>query len=104
MSVAVSTSESAPTADAFLKDDIRWAQLALLNRGLYQGSLDGIFGPETRRALGQFQTINGLGQTALLDAQTWETLTGNPPTGEGSSTSDHSNSMINQSVASSLGK
>ena len=37
------------------KDDIRSAQLELRNMGLYAGSLDGIAGPETKRALDQFQ-------------------------------------------------
>jgi peptidoglycan hydrolase-like protein with peptidoglycan-binding domain len=48
-------------------------------RGLYQGSLDGILAPETRRALSQFQQIKGLGSTASLDAQTWQAPTGKPP-------------------------
>ena len=39
------------TADPLRKDDIRWAQLELRNRGLYLGSLDGILGPGTRRAV-----------------------------------------------------
>ena len=38
------------TADPLRRDDIRWAQLELRNRGLYLGSLDGILGPGTRRA------------------------------------------------------
>ena len=75
MPVAVPTPETALTGDALRRDDIRWAQSELRDCGLYRGSLDGIFGPETRRALSQFQTINGLGRTASLDAQTWEALT-----------------------------
>jgi peptidoglycan hydrolase-like protein with peptidoglycan-binding domain len=94
------TSNDALPGDAFRKDDIRWAQLELRNRGLYRGSLDGILGPETRRAVSQFQAINGLGRTASLDAQTWEALTGNPAIGEGPSTSGHSQS----STASDLGR
>jgi peptidoglycan hydrolase-like protein with peptidoglycan-binding domain len=78
------------TGNALRRDDIRWAQLELRNRGLYRGSLDGIVGPETRRAVSQFQTINGLGPTASLDAQTWKALTGNPVIGEGTSTPSHS--------------
>jgi peptidoglycan hydrolase-like protein with peptidoglycan-binding domain len=104
MPAAVPTPESALTDDALRRDDIRWAQLELRNRGLYRGSLDGIFGPETRRALSQFQTINGLGRTASLDAQTWEALTGNPTIGEGPSTPGHSELLTNSSAASDLGK
>jgi hypothetical protein len=33
------------------KDDIRWAQVELRTMGLYNGSLDGVAGPETKRAL-----------------------------------------------------
>jgi peptidoglycan hydrolase-like protein with peptidoglycan-binding domain len=58
------------------KDNSRWAQVELRTRGLYQGSLDGILGPETKRALQQFQGKNGLTRTASLDAQTWDALTG----------------------------
>ena len=92
------------TGDAFRRDDIRWAQLELRNRGLYRGSLDGISGPETRRAVSQFQAINGLGRTASLDPQTWEALTSNPAIGVGSSMPDHTQSLANSSAASDLGR
>jgi peptidoglycan hydrolase-like protein with peptidoglycan-binding domain len=72
----VETSRDVLTGDALRRDDIRWAQVELRYRGLYQGSLDGVVGPETKRALGQFQKTNGLSRTASLDAQTWEALTG----------------------------
>jgi peptidoglycan hydrolase-like protein with peptidoglycan-binding domain len=82
----VETSRDALTGDALRRNDIRWAQVELRYRGLYQGSLDGIVGPETKRALGEFQKINGLGPSQSLDAQTWEALTGSgiPVTAEGS--------------------
>src|SRR5215813_11746272 len=51
------------------KDDIRWVQVELHMIGLYDGSLDGIAGPETRRALLRFQKSNGLERTATLDQQ-----------------------------------
>jgi peptidoglycan hydrolase-like protein with peptidoglycan-binding domain len=47
------------------KDDIRWAQIELHNLGLYNGSLDGVIGPETERALLGFQKSNGLEESAL---------------------------------------
>lgn len=84
MPPAAQTSDSS-LSDALRKDDIRWAQVELRDKGLYKGSLDGILGPETTRALGQFQKINGLGRTASLDAQTWEALTSEPGIGQGSS-------------------
>ena len=95
------TPESWRDGDFIRKDDIRWAQLELRYRGLYKGSLDGVLGPKTRQALAQFQKNNGLDQTASLDAQTWEMLTGNPDIGQGSSmppNSDHAG------TASHLGK
>jgi peptidoglycan hydrolase-like protein with peptidoglycan-binding domain len=85
MPPAAQTSDSALTGDPLRKDDIRWAQVELRDQGLYNGSLDGILGPETKRALGQFQKNTGLGRTASLDAQTWEALTGDPGIGQGSS-------------------
>ena len=85
MPPAAQTSDSSLTSDVFRKDDIRWAQVELRGQGLYKGSLDGILGPETKQALGQFQKNNGLGRTASLDAQTWEALTADPGIGQGSS-------------------
>jgi peptidoglycan hydrolase-like protein with peptidoglycan-binding domain len=85
MPPAAQTSDSSMTDDALRKDDIRWAQVELRDKGLYKGSLDGILGPATKRALGQFQKNNGMGQTASLDAHTWEALTGDPSIGQGSS-------------------
>jgi peptidoglycan hydrolase-like protein with peptidoglycan-binding domain len=74
------------------KDDIRWAQLELHNMGLYNGSLDGVVGPQTKLALGRFQKLNGLDQTATLDPETLDTLFGKPNSGQGSSApaSNHS--------------
>jgi peptidoglycan hydrolase-like protein with peptidoglycan-binding domain len=79
----VPISQDALAGDPLRTNDIRWAQVKLRFRGLYQGSLDGILGPETKRALSRFQKIEGLDRTASLDAQTWEALTGNSAVGEG---------------------
>jgi peptidoglycan hydrolase-like protein with peptidoglycan-binding domain len=67
------------------KDDIRWAQIELHNLGLYNGSLDGVIGPETERALLGFQKSNRLERTATLDQRTADALVGNPGIGQGSS-------------------
>ena len=67
------------------KDDVRWAQVELRNLSLYNDSLDGVIGPETKRALAEFQKANGLKQTATLDQQTADALIGNTGTGQGSS-------------------
>jgi peptidoglycan hydrolase-like protein with peptidoglycan-binding domain len=67
------------------KDDVRWAQIELHNRGLYNGSLDGVLGPETKRALAEFQKSNGLERTAKLDQPTANALVGDGGIGQGSS-------------------
>ena len=68
------------------KDDIRWAQAELHYVGLYNGSLDGVVGPETKWALVCFQKSNGLERTARLDQQTADALIGNADgVGQGSS-------------------
>jgi peptidoglycan hydrolase-like protein with peptidoglycan-binding domain len=84
MPSAAQTSDSSLTG-SLRKDDIRWAQVELRDRGLYKGLLDGMLGPEMKRALGQFQKNNGLGLTASLDEQTWEELTADSGIGQGSS-------------------
>jgi peptidoglycan hydrolase-like protein with peptidoglycan-binding domain len=58
------------------KDDIRWAQIELHFAGLYNGSLDGLLGPETKEALVGFQKSNGLARTATLDQPTADALIG----------------------------
>jgi peptidoglycan hydrolase-like protein with peptidoglycan-binding domain len=67
------------------KDDIRWAQVELHMIRLYDGSLDGVMGPETRQALAAFQKSNGLERTAMLDQQTADALIGDTGVGQGSS-------------------
>jgi peptidoglycan hydrolase-like protein with peptidoglycan-binding domain len=67
------------------KDDIREAQLELRHSGLYNGSLDGVIGPQTKQALVRFQKDNGLEQTGALDALTMVAMFGNIGTSEGSS-------------------
>ena len=67
------------------KDDVRWAQVELRNLGLYNDSLDGVLGPETKQALAAFQKANGLKQTATLDQQTADALIGDTGIGQGSS-------------------
>jgi hypothetical protein len=72
-------------ATSLSKDDIRWAQVELHTIGLYDGSLDGVAGRETKRALLEFQENNGLEQTATLDQQTADVLVGHTGVGRVSS-------------------
>ena len=75
-----------PRAAANLsKDDIRDAQLELRHSGLYNGSLDGVIGPQTTQALVRFQKDNSLEQTATLDSHTIVTMFGNIGPSQGSS-------------------
>ncbi len=69
-------------------DSVRRAQMALQQKGLYNGPIDGIWGPETRTAVSSYQKSAGLPQTAKLDAQTMRSLesSGAQTTGSGSST------------------
>jgi len=88
------------------KDDIRWAQVELHTIGLYNGSLDGIIGLETKRALLEFQTNNGLERTATLDQHTADALIGGPGVGKGSSMPPKgtgAGSMTNSSGTSDFG-
>ena len=57
--------------------EIRQAQQQLQDQGFYRGRIDGIIGPETEQAIGQFQQKNGLSQTATLDQPTMDKLLGN---------------------------
>jgi peptidoglycan hydrolase-like protein with peptidoglycan-binding domain len=107
MPPAPGTSQHLQTAANLSKDDFRQAQLELRNMGLYNGSLDGVVGPETKRALEQFQENNGLDRTARLDGQTRVALFGNIGISPGSSmpptTDQSSGSMTNSSGASDMG-
>jgi peptidoglycan hydrolase-like protein with peptidoglycan-binding domain len=59
------------------QSQIQQAQEQLKSQGLYNGSIDGVVGPETQTALSQFQRQNGLPPTAQLDQQTLDRLMGN---------------------------
>lgn len=54
--------------------DVRRAQLALRDQGLYDGPIDGISGRRTRHAVSEFQRRQGLPQTARLDDATRDAL------------------------------
>ena len=56
------------------QQEVRLAQEALKNQGHDPGPVDGIMGAQTRQALREFQSANGLKQTGRLDAQTKEKL------------------------------
>ena len=82
----------------FSKDDIRRAQIQLYTMGFYDGSLDGVVGPATKRAILGFQKSNdGVERTGTLDQQTADALIGGTVVGQGSSTLSKAGSITNSS-------
>jgi lipid-binding SYLF domain-containing protein len=66
--IAKTTStETAPPAQ---KSDISQAQEILHDKGYYKGSIDGIMGPMTRKAIREYQKAEKLPVNGQLDAQT----------------------------------
>ncbi len=64
--------------------EISGIQQKLQADNLYNGKIDGMLGPQTRRAIADYQKQNGLRVTANLDRQTRDSLLGtmgtaNPP-------------------------
>ena len=49
-------------------------QSALQQQGYYQGDIDGVLGPQTRAALADYQSAQGLEATGAVDEPTLETL------------------------------
>ena len=105
MPSAPGTSQHWLNAANLSKDDVRWAQVKLHMIGLYNGSLDGVIGPETKQALLGFQESNNLARTARLDQRTADALIGNTGVGVGSSTPDRARggSMTNSAGTSDFG-
>jgi hypothetical protein len=50
------------------------AQAQLARQGYYHGEVDGVFGPETRRAIMRYQSDHGLGVTGRLNIDTLNAL------------------------------
>jgi peptidoglycan hydrolase-like protein with peptidoglycan-binding domain len=53
---------------------VRLLQRLLQERGVYNGPIDGIFGPRTQRAVRQFQSQQGIMVTGVVDGRTWRAL------------------------------
>jgi predicted small secreted protein len=56
-------------------DDVKQVQTALQTQGLYDGPVDGIYGPGTRNAVKKYQSQAGITQTGQLDPKTMQDLT-----------------------------
>jgi peptidoglycan endopeptidase LytF len=74
---------------------IRSAQRELKNDGFYNGTVDGVNGPMTQRAIRQYQRSNNLQANGRLDRQTCNKLgmTGNM--GEANRSADENNGAMN---------
>lgn len=63
--------------------DVWRGQMILSARGFYTGKADASFGPLTRQAVVDFQTVAKIPVTGKLDADTWATLLGLERTTDG---------------------
>ena len=63
----------APASD-LTNEQVRKAQTSLKDMGLYDGRIDGLYGPRTIRAVRQFQERQDLRQTGALDEKTRQEL------------------------------
>jgi hypothetical protein len=62
------------SSDQSTDSTVAAAQEQLAKQGYYRGELDGIFGPETRRAIVRYQSDHGLGATGSLNTDTLHAL------------------------------
>lgn len=56
--------------------EVEDVQTFLQERGYYDGAIDGIYGPETRSAVTEFQEANNLMGDGIIGDNTWGALTG----------------------------
>lgn len=67
-------SRSASSYDVLDRTMVRKIQRALWHRGYLNGSIDGVFGRQTSRALAHFQSDSGLRPTGRIDVDTLRSL------------------------------
>lgn len=71
-SVSVEPADS--QTSAVEKPSVQDIQQALANSNLYEGKIDGILGPNTRKAIEAFQSQNGLKVDGKAGPKTWQKL------------------------------
>ena len=71
---SVSVKPAAGQDIAVEKPGIRDIQQALKNANLYEGNIDGISGPQTRKAIETFQSKAGLNPDGKVGPKTWQKL------------------------------
>ena len=79
--------------------EVKDIQQKLQAESLYQGKVDGMLGPQTRRALADYQKQNGLRVTANIDRQTRDSLLGDIGTGTPPPSTTHMTPAPSQSAA-----
>jgi hypothetical protein len=62
------------SSDEYADSTVSAAQAQLSRQGYYRGEIDGIFGPETRRAVMRYQSDHDLRMTGRLNADTLHAL------------------------------
>lgn len=82
-----SISPEEETRRAFVRslraDDVRRVQTALKRQGLYDGAIDGLWGPTTDASVRKWQSAHGLPSTAILSSEQMAQLLQSPTMGEG---------------------
>lgn len=71
---SVSVEPAASQTTVIEKPSVQDIQQALKNAGLYEGKIDGISGPGTRKAVESFQSKNGLKSDGKVGPKTWQKL------------------------------
>jgi len=56
------------------REHVKDIQLCLKNAGFYKGSIDGVKGKGTKKAIKEFQKANGLKADGKVGSKTWEAL------------------------------
>jgi peptidoglycan hydrolase-like protein with peptidoglycan-binding domain len=71
---AVKTNVTVKNKRCKTRTDIKELQTCLANAGFYKGNIDGVKGKNTRRAIKEFQSANGLKADGVVGPKTWEAL------------------------------
>ncbi|MCB9091983.1 MAG: peptidoglycan-binding protein [Halobacteriovoraceae bacterium] len=69
-----SMTETQKWQHSFTRSDIMVIQETLAERGFYEDRVDGIIGPKTKTAIREFQTLNDIKSTGVLDRETLNAL------------------------------
>lgn len=71
---SVSVESTATQMEVVEKPSVQDIQQALKNANLYEGNIDGVIGPNTRKAIEAFQSQSGLKADGKVGPKTWQKL------------------------------